>query len=132
MRQSRSLSHFAKLLLVAMALLFARTALAPAQTDTSDPVYEIGNGVIAPRPVSVPDPEYTDKARKKKINGTVVVAMIVTAEGKVRDVKVTKSLDKELDKQALVAVSRWRFEPATKAGEPVSVHLSAEVSFRLY
>ena len=120
--------------MIVIALLFVGTALAPAQApeNTFGPVYEIGNGVTAPRPVSTPDAEYTDKARKKKINGTVVVAMIVTPEGKVRDVKVTKSLDKELDKQALAAVSKWRFEPARKDGEPVAVHLSAEVSFRLY
>jgi TonB family protein len=58
--------------------------------------------------------------------------MIVTAEGKVRDLKVTKSLDKDLDKQALAAVSTWRFEPATKDGKPVAVHLSTAVTFRLY
>jgi len=43
-----------------------------------------------------------------------------------------KSLDKDLDKQALAAVSTWKFEPATKDGKPVAVHLKAEVDFRLY
>jgi TonB family protein len=46
--------------------------------------------------------------------------------------KVVKSLDKGLDKQALSAVSTWRFEPATKDGKPVAVHLSTDVTFRLY
>ena len=63
---------------------------------------------MAPKPVSMPNPEYTDRARKKKLNGSVMVAMIVTPEGKVRDLKVTKSLDKDLDKQALAAVSTWK------------------------
>jgi TonB family protein len=80
----------------------------------------------------MPNPEYTDKARKRKLNGTVVVAMIVTPESTVRDPKVIKSLDKDLDKQALAAVRRWIFEPATKDGIPVAVHLKAEVDFRLY
>jgi TonB family protein len=61
-----------------------------------------------------------------------VVEMIATPEGKVRDLKIAKSLDKDLDKQALAAVSTWKFEPATKDGKPVAVHLKAEVDFRLY
>jgi protein TonB len=88
--------------------------------------------VTAPKPVYRPDPEYSEKARKKKINGTVVVAMIVTQEGRVREVKITKGLDKGLDKQALAAVRTWKFEPATKDGKPVAVHLNVDVSFRLY
>jgi hypothetical protein len=62
-------------------------------------VYEVGNGVTLPKRVYTPDPEYS--ARRKKINGTVVVAMIVTPEGRVRDVKISKSLDEGLDKQRL-------------------------------
>jgi TonB family protein len=58
--------------------------------------------------------------------------MIVTAKGKVRDLKVIRSLDPGLDKQAVAAVSTWRFEPATKDGKPVAVHLPVEVTFRLY
>jgi TonB family protein len=54
------------------------------------------------------------------------------AEGKVRDVKVIKSLDPGLDKQALAAVRTWKFEPATKDGKAVAVHLKAEVAFKLY
>ena len=99
---------------------------------SSDPVYEVGNGVTAPRPVYSPNPEYVDKARREKIAGNVTLAMILTAEGKVRDLKVTKSLDKGLDKQALAAVSTWRFEPATKDGKPVAVHLNVDVTFKLY
>ena len=118
----------------AAVLWFGGTALfaQDASEKTSEPVYELGNGVTAPKPVYTPDPEYSDKARKKKINGTVVVAMIVTQEGRVRDVKITKGLGEGLDKQALAAVRTWKFEPATKDGKPVAVHLNVEVSFRLY
>jgi periplasmic protein TonB len=122
------------LLTSAACLLFSGCfALAQDQSDqTSEVVYAVGNGVTAPKPVYMPNPEYTDSARKKKINGSVTLGMIVTAEGNVRDLKVIKSLDKGLDKQALAAVSTWRFEPATKDGKPVAVHLSTDVTFRLY
>jgi TonB family protein len=99
---------------------------------SSDAVYEVGNGVTAPKPVYSPNPEYVDKARREKIHGNVTLAMTVTAEGKVRDQKVTKSLDKGLDKQALAAVSTWRFEPATKDGKAVAVRINVDVTFELY
>jgi len=107
-------------------------AIAQDRPDSSEVVYELGNGVKAPKPVYMPDPEYTDRARKKKINGSVTLAMIVTAEGNVRDLKVINSLDKGLDKHALAAVSSWKFEPATKDGKPVAVHLNVDVTFKLY
>lgn len=120
-----------------VALLFSGGgALAQDQPekykDQPDQVYEVGNGVKAPKGVYMPNPEYAESARKKKINGNVALAMIVTAEGKVRDLKIIKSLDKDLDKQAFAAVSTWKFEPASKDGKPVAVHLSTEVTFRLY
>jgi periplasmic protein TonB len=116
-----------------VAFLLGVVVLAQDQPDkTSDTVYEVGNGVTAPKGVYMPIPEYAESARKKKIRGNVTLAMIVTAEGKVRDLKVIKSLDKDLDKQALAAVSTWRFEPATKDGKPVAVYLSTDVTFRLY
>jgi len=102
-----------------------------AQSTETDTVYEIGNGVTPPKGVYMPDPEYSEKARKKKISGTVLVAMVVTADGKVRDVTVTKSLERSLDQQAIAAVQTWTFEPATKDGKPVAVHLRVDVSFRI-
>ncbi len=127
--KSALLTSAASLLL----LLSGCFAIAQDQPDkTSETVYELGNGVKAPKPVYMPDPEYTDSARKKKINGSVTLAMIVTAEGNVRDLKVVKGLDKGLDKQALAAVSTWKFEPATKDGKPVAVHLNVDVTFKLY
>jgi protein TonB len=121
-------------LVLAMALVPGGSGLsAQDQPDKdADAVYEMGNGVTAPKPVYTPNPEYVDKARKQKINGVVLLAMIVTAKGDVHDVKVTKSLDEDLDRQAVAAVSTWKFKPATKDGKPVAVHLKTEVIFKLY
>jgi TonB family protein len=129
---------FAKKVMLASAVSFQFSGivmLAQEPPDkTSEVVYEVGAGsdVTPPKPVYMPNPQYVDKARREKINGVVVVEMIVMAEGKVRDVKVIKSLDPGLDKQALAAVRTWKFEPATKDGKAVAVHLKAEVAFKLY
>src|SRR5271169_1739527 len=61
---------------------------ATASAASDDIVYEPGTkGVSAPKVIHRLDPEYTDKARKKKLNGVVVLSLIVTPEGTARDVK---------------------------------------------
>ena len=95
-------------------------------------VRKVGDcGVTAPKPLYHPNPEYTDKARKKKISGRVLLSIVVTRDGTVRDPKVTTSLDKDLDRQALKAVSTWKFQPATKDGKPVPVRIAVETDFRI-
>ena len=104
------------------------------KTNANSPetVYAVRqDGITAPKGIYMPNPEYSEKARRKKIQGVVVVEMIVTADGTVRDVKVVKSLEESLDKQAIAAVSTWRFKPATKDGTPVAVRVPAEVSFHI-
>ena len=102
------------------------------ETYEGEPVYRNGHGVTPPRPTYRVDPEYDNAARKKKIQGVVVLSIIVTKEGRAADVKVVKSLTSGLDKQAIKAVSQWRFEPATKDGVPVAVRLAVETDFHLY
>jgi protein TonB len=52
--------------------------------------------------------------------------------GKVRDIKVEQSLDPALDKNAIASLSQWKFQPATKDGQPVAVQMMVQISFRLY
>jgi TonB family protein len=37
-----------------------------------------------------------------------------------------------LDEKAIEAVQKWRFQPATKDGEPVAVLINVETTFHLY
>ena len=86
----------------------------------------------APRAIYQPDPEYSEEARKAKYQGTVVLWMIVTADGRPRDIHVQRSVGMGLDEKAIEAVKTWKFEPARKDGVPVAVQINVEVSFRLY
>lgn len=106
---------------------------APAPNATNDKtVYNIGDGVTAPKATYHPEPNYTKKAKDAKIQGQVKLDVVVDEQGNVSDVKVTKSLDEGLDQQAVTAVKTWKFQPATKDGKPVSCKVAIEVSFRLY
>jgi len=120
-----------------IAFLLGRSALLAqdAPQETQEIVYDLDHvrpDVTGPKPIYTPDPEYTDRARKKKIRGSVVLSIVITDKGLVRDAKVVTSLDKDLDKQALKAVGAWRFEPATKDGKPVAVRVKVEADFKLY
>jgi TonB family protein len=100
---------------------------------TSDVVYDrLGKDITPPKATYQPEPEYANKARKKKIQGTVMVSIVITPEGTVRDAKVMTSLDKDLDQKALEAVSKWKFQPATKDGKPVALRTVVELNFHLY
>jgi periplasmic protein TonB len=89
-------------------------------------------GVTAPVAIYKPEPEYSEEARKAKYQGTVVLACIVGADGRPRQLRVEQGLGMGLDQKALEAVRNWKFEPAQKDGKPVAVAIDVEVAFRLF
>ncbi len=99
---------------------------------TGGGVFRVGGGVSAPKALFTPDPEYSEEARKAKYQGTVVLWLVVGADGHPRDVKVARTLGMGLDQKAIEAVRNWKFEPAMKDGRPVAVQINVEVNFRLY
>jgi len=86
----------------------------------------------APHPIYTPDPEYSDKARKKKKNGTVILETVVGTDGLTHNIHILQPLGYGLDEQAVKALGQWKFEPATRDGQPVPVLLQIEMNFRLY
>lgn len=102
-----------------------------AGTPIAGKVYELGSGVTAPKPIRNPNPEYTDAARRERITGTVVLGLVVGADGHIRQAWVEHSLRPDLDQQSLRTVRQWLFEPATLNGEPVAVSMHVETTFRL-
>jgi TonB family protein len=103
----------------------------------------VGDGVSAPRLVFAPDLEFTDKARRKKLGGMLVVSLTVDAAGRTRDVRVSRSLAEGvskklrpvalgLDENAVKAVKEYRFEPAEFQGKPVPVETTVEINYRIY
>ena len=94
--------------------------------------FRVGGGVSAPKAIYDPDPEYSEEARQAKYQGTVLLWIVVGADGKPRDIRVERSLGMGLDERAIEAVKQWRFEPSLKDGHPVAVQVNIEVSFRLY
>lgn len=77
------------------------------------------------------DPEYSDEARKSKIQGLVVLYIEVDARGQAARVSVRQGLGLGLDERAVEAVRRWKFRPGYRGGRPVTMSALVEVTFRL-
>ena len=76
--------------------------------------------------------KYPPKAAKKKIQGRVEVEFMVDKTGKVSDVRVVNSVNKDLDREALrVCGLLPDFIPATVNGEPVDVLFKLPISFKI-
>jgi protein TonB len=106
--------------------------VAAAGITAQDSVYPIGNGVKSPILVKETKPGYTEGAMRRKVEGVVELQAVVLKNGTVReDVTVTRSLDAELDEEAIKAARLWEFKPGTKDGEAVNVQVNIEMSFSL-
>jgi TonB family protein len=91
-----------------------------------------GSEITAPVVLFQPLPTYTEAARNARIEGIVVIQVVVRKDGTVDSFKIIKGLGYGLDESAINTVgSGWRFKPGTRNGEPVDVQANIEVSFRL-
>jgi len=77
------------------------------------------------------EPEYSDEARRAKIQGTVILSIEVDTRGEVHNIRVRRSLGLGLDEKAIEAVNRWKFRPGTIDGKPAVITALVEVNFRL-
>jgi TonB family protein len=93
-------------------------------------IYRPGGDVTNPVPISRPEPQYSEEARKAKWSGTVLLSLVVDENGVPESIKVIKPLGLGLDEKAIEAVQQWRFRPGTKSGVPVAVAAQIEVTFR--
>jgi periplasmic protein TonB len=96
-------------------------------------IYPAGaRGVTVPQVIFNPEPSFSDEARKAKVQGVVMLYLVVGKDGKPYNIRVGQSLGMGLDEKAIEAVKRWRFKPATLNGEPVATQIGVQVDFHLY
>ncbi len=84
-----------------------------------------------PEAVTRVTPQYPDLAREAGVDGTVQVQALVGKDGRVRDVRVVKSIPM-LDASAIAAVKQWVFKPALSNNKPVAVWVAVPVKFSLH
>ena len=93
--------------------------------------YRPGSGVTPPGLLHEVKPEYTEEARRRSIEGEVVLEIVVRSDGSVGNIRVIHGLGAGLDQRATEAVRQWRFSPARRQGAPVDVMVEVAVEFRI-
>jgi TonB family protein len=105
--------------------------------DGSEPVRDIRliaplAGDVAPSVAEYTTPPlYSDEARRRSLEGVVLVRADIDASGRVRDAQVTRALGAGLEQNALVALRQWRFHPGTRNGAAVPMDVEIEIAFTL-
>ncbi len=98
--------------------------------DAKDVRMEYDERMAAPEKLGGPDPQYTEKALEREVQGTMVVRCVVTTEGKVFGCRVLKSLP-FMDRAVIDALEKRRYKPATLGGRPVEVNYNFKITLKL-
>jgi len=98
---------------------------------SSKPLH-VGKGISPPKLIYHREPEFNDRARQEKYQGTMTLGLVVNTEGVPTRIHVLSPLGCGLDAKAVQAVSSWKFQPAEKDGQAVPVEIAVEVDFHLY
>ncbi len=125
------LSANRRIFLRSLTLAGGLSAILRAQDKQTEPVYEPGGDVKAPKLIHYVEPEFSPASKEAYVEGTVKLSTVVTRDGKASASKVISGLSAEEDRTAVEALSKWKFEPGTKSGQPVCVHITVEIDFHL-
>jgi TonB family protein len=101
-----------------------------AQLDDNLPVYQRPKGKLAgPVPLRKVDPKYPQLAIKQRIDGEVILYAIIRKDGHVDSIQLVRGVDPLLDQNAMDALARWEFRPATREGQPVDLEAVIHIPF---
>jgi TonB family protein len=93
--------------------------------------YRMGSGVTAPVVLRQVRPGFTEDALARKIQGEVIVEVLILKDGSVRPMRVVRGLSADLNEKALEAASQWKFVPAKLKGQPVDLIAEIAIDFNI-
>jgi TonB family protein len=93
------------------------------------PVFQPGPDVTAPFVIAKAKAAYTEEARLAKLEGSVLLSLVVAADGQPSDIQIDRPIGLGLDENAIENVRAWQFKPGAKNGTPVAVRIMVEVFF---
>ena len=116
-------------LFAACSVLMMFAALAASQDAPSVPIQVPPDSVptLLLRKVA---PVYPPLARQARIQGTVILSIVINQDGEVRDTKLLSG-HPMLALAAIEAVKQWRYKPYVSDGKPVEVETIVRVGFRM-
>ena len=90
----------------------------------------VGGNIKTPTKVRDVKPEYPDEARAKKVQGVVIVEVLIDEDGSVADARILRSIP-DFDEVALGAVKQWKFVPTLLNGQATALLMTVTVNFTL-
>jgi protein TonB len=90
----------------------------------------VGGNIAPPRKIKDVRAAYPLGAQADRVSGAVTLELLIGPDGKVKDVRVIRS-SPAFDKSAVDAVRKWEYEPTLVNGMPVSVVMTATVTFSI-
>ena len=103
----------------------------PADAKPSAPLGLSGPSASQARLTKKAVPVYPEEAKAEHISGTVVLAVMVGSDGKVRDLRVVGSPSPSLTKSSLECISNWQYTPYLADGQPLEVNTLVTVIYAL-
>ena len=105
-----------------------KTAPAPAPASNLEPpmVPEETSRVLVVKRV---DPQYPPLAIQQRLDGPVVLQVIVNKDGSIRDVKLVRGYF-VLGRAAIDAVKQWRYKPYAPNGKAIDFQTNVTVNFK--
>jgi TonB family protein len=96
---------------------------------TGGRVYAGGAGIKPPRATKMQDPEYDETSRRAEVHGTSTFAVAIDDSGKPADALLISGGNARLNYDSIIALRKWRFDPATRDGKPIPVVIRMEMNF---
>jgi TonB family protein len=91
----------------------------------------VKSDIMSGQKISGENPKYPPDARAKKIQGAVVLDVIIGKDGTVENIRVQKTPAESLAKSAMEAVRTWRYRPYLLNGNPIEVETTVNVVYDL-
>jgi TonB family protein len=104
---------------------------AGAGFSASDEPVEVKGDVVPPKVLTKVDPQYPPEARAEHLEGEVIVKATIGKDGRVSNVRATRSTRDDFAAATIAAARQWTFEPATLEGKPIAVDYALTFRFRL-
>jgi periplasmic protein TonB len=99
--------------------------------DIKNLIYEPEDLDSAPQALVQSAPVFPSALKRGHIEGFVEVVFVVTADGRVRDIRITKASHREFAESVNNSLRRWSFEPGKLANKAVATRVRQTFNFTL-
>jgi protein TonB len=132
-KQMQAGGKLAQVLIPVMFLALAGSGLAQSAPDARESVsglvFRTGDGLWGPILIYKTGAHYTEEAFDARLQGEVVLSLVIDSSGCPRNIAVVKPLGLGLDERAVQAIETWLWLPAMRNGKSVAVSATIKVGF---